>query len=387
MRQRQISKLAALAALTVMQAFTLLAQGVIVCRKCGKEDRAGGSECVHCQTELPKPRVVPKAEPKPPPAPVKTEAEETKAESERGAASVVEACVRQARELEAKQPDIAFAYWQNALALMRLVPAGTWPESASEAILTGNTRTMQMLLRGPVPCKRCNGTGKYQLDLSKVDRKQGTKSVEGLPCATCKGAGAAVGFRDVAKVKMAILQGRTEFERRQMVAGDVKVGRTLVPAALDKNLTNRQRALIMTAMPAPCSECQLCGRQSCSPCKGSGWKKCDYTGCKQGILEEQTKSGVRKEKRINEESTNKCPKCDGLAEIPCTICAGTGGVACKKCDGSGLAPRCTRCSATGLSPCRTCRETGEVKGAPCPDCKGERLSLCTSCRGEGAVTR
>ena len=383
MRHRQISMLAALAALTVMHAFTLLAQGIIVCRKCGKEDRAGGAACVHCQTELPK-RFEPKAEP---PAPAAAEEVKAGAEAERGAVGVVEACVRQARELEPKQPDIALAYWQNALALMRLVPAGTWPESTSEAILAGNTRAMQTLLRGPVPCRRCNGTGRYQLDLSKVDRKQSTKSIEGLPCATCKGMGATPGFRDVAKVKMAILQGRTEFERRQMVAGDVKVGRTLVPAALDKSLTNRQRALMMTGMPAPCSECQFSSRQSCSPCKGSGWKKCDYTGCKQGVLEEQTKSGVRKEKRLNAEAVNKCPKCDGLAEIPCTICKGSGSAACSKCDGSGLAPRCTRCTATGLMPCRTCKETGEVKGAPCPGCKGEKLSLCTSCRGEGATIR
>ena len=385
MNHQRISMFAAFAALTVMQVFTLLAQSIIVCRKCGKEDRAGGAECVHCQTELPKPYVAPKAEP-PPPAPAATE--KTGAEAERGAVSVVEASVRQARELEAKQPEVALAYWQNALALMRLVPAGTWPESASEAVLAGNKRTLQMLLRGPVPCRLCNGTGRYQLDLSKVDRRQqGSKSVDGLSCTACKGAGATVGFRDVPKVKMAILQGRTEFERRQMVAGDVKVGRTLVPPALDKSLMNSQRALAMTGMPAPCNDCKFSSRQSCSPCKGSGWKKCDYTGCRQGLIEEQQKAGARKEKRINDEATNKCPKCDGFAEIPCTICAGSGGVACSKCDGSGLAPRCTRCSATGLMPCRACKETGEVKGAPCPDCKGEKLSLCTSCRGEGAVTR
>ena len=386
MKHRRISTLAALAALTVMHAFTLLAQEIIVCRKCGKEDRAGGEACVHCEAELPKrrPRVEPKAEP----APVQAEAPRAGSEAERAAVGVVEAYVRQARELEAKQPEVAFCYWQNALALTRLVPAGTWPENANEAILDGNTRTMQLMLRGQIPCRRCNGTGNYQLDMSKVDRRQGgVKSVQGVPCTVCKGNGSTAGFREISKVKMGILQGRTEFERRQMLAGDVKVGRLLIPAEMEKALTNRQRALIMTGMPAPCSECQLSGRQACSPCKSTGLKKCDYTGCKQGTVVEQQRANVRKEKRLNDEATDKCPKCEGFGEIPCTVCKGNGSAACSKCDGSGLAPRCTRCSATGLAQCRTCKGTGESKGAVCVECKGETVSLCATCRGEGAVVR
>ncbi len=363
-------------------ALAALAQGIVVCGKCGREDRTGGETCAHCKAALPKPPA--ETPPTPPPAAPK---EDAGAETWRGAAGVVEACMRQARELEAKQPEVALCYWQNALALLRRGPAGTWPESTSEAILSGNARAMQAVLRGPVPCRRCDGSGRYQLDMGKVDRKKGIKAVEGLPCPACKGAGALAGFREVSKAKMLILQGRAEFERRQMVAGDVKVGRALVPAALEKGLTNRQRALVMTGMPAPCGECQLSGRQGCSSCRNAGWKKCDYDGCRQGILEEQRQAGVRKEKRLNEESVKKCPKCEGLGEIPCAVCKGSGGVACSKCDGGGLAPRCTRCSATGLMPCRSCKGTGETKGAPCPECKGETMILCTSCRGEGALAR
>ena len=63
-----------------------------------------------------------------------------------------------------------------------------------------------------------------------------------------------------------------------MVAGDVKVGRVLVPPALDKLLSNQQRALIMTGMPMPCRECQQTARQACTACRGSGWKPCDFEG-------------------------------------------------------------------------------------------------------------
>ncbi len=45
-----------------------------------------------------------------------------------------------------------------------------------------------------------------------------------------------------------------------------------------------------------------------------------------------------------------CPECDGLGEVPCDACAGTGGdceqcggsgrYVCKPCDGSGACPRC-----------------------------------------------
>ena len=296
-------------------------------------------------------------------------------------------CLRQARELEEKQPEVALCYYQNALALMRLVPVGTQHANVGESIVDGNSRTMQTLLRGRVPCRKCNGTGKFQLDIGKVNHTKSIKAVEGVACPTCKGAGSFAGYRDVTKVKMTILQGRSEFQRRQMVAGDVRVGQALVPAALDVLLTNRQRALVMTGMPVPCASCQLTGRQKCTTCKGSGWVKCDYQGCEHGEVKETTKSDVHQSKRMNDDEKKKCPRCEGLGEIPCETCKGNGSVACKLCEGSGLAPRCSRCTGTGLMACSKCKGTGEVKGSPCPECKGETVILCTTCRGEGALTR
>jgi hypothetical protein len=377
-------RLAWMAALVAACVLAVRAQGLVVCGACGHEAKTGATVCGHCKAALPK-----------------TEADATRAEAppvapeanvdgmvERDAAGVVEACVRQARELEPKQPQTALCYYQNALALTRLVPSGTYPASVGEAILRGTAQAMQALLRAPVPCKWCGGTGHYQLDMSKVDRNKGVKAVEGMPCTTCKGAGTQPGFREVSKIKTLIVQGRAEFERRQMLAGDVRVGRALVPAALEKRLTTRQRALVMTGMPAPCGECQLSGRQTCASCRGAGWKKCDYGGCERGVLKEvKTAAGERKISRLNQELVNKCPKCRGLGEIACAVCQGSGGVACGKCDGGGTAPRCARCSETGLMACRRCNGTGAAKGAPCQECKGESVVLCSACRGEGAVVR
>jgi hypothetical protein len=368
---------------SLLVAGALWAQGLVVCGKCGREARPGDTVCRHCQEALPKPKAdTPSPAVGQPAAPA-----DDKSEVGRLAAGIVEANVRQARELEAKQPELALCYYQNAMALMRLVPAGTFPDTVSDAILAGNTRTLNLVQRGTVPCKRCNGSGRYQIDFSKVDSSSGHKTVPGVPCPTCKGVGTLPGLKEVSKAKMQLLQGRAEFEQRQMVAGDVKVGRVLVPPALDKLLSNRQRALVMTGMPMPCSECRQTARQACTACRGSGWKPCDFEGCSQGVLKETRRSGARKEKRMNEEAVKKCPRCDGLGDIPCPTCKGSRSVACSKCDGSGLAPRCTRCTGTGLMQCRRCKGTGDVKGTPCPECKGETQVLCSACQGEGAQSR
>ena len=371
-----------LTVLASLAAAVLWAQGVIVCKACGREAKSGEAVCSHCSAALPKPKTDGEAVEKP-----AAPAVDRDVEAGRGGAAVVEDSVRQARELEAGQPEVAFSYYQNALALMRLVPAGKFPASVGESILGGNERVMQALQRGQVTCKKCNGSGKFQLDMSKVDASKGIKAVEGVKCPACKGVGSFPGFRDVSKVKMAILQGRQEFERRQMLKGDVKVGRALVPAALEKLMANRQRALVMTGMPLPCGECQFTGRQTCTLCKGSCWMKCTYPGCTGGVIKETPSTNARQSKRMNEDSLKRCPRCEGLAEIPCETCKGHGSVACKKCAGSGLAQRCSRCTGTGLMGCSMCKGTGAVKGAPCPECKGETMMLCTTCRGEGAQAR
>lgn len=360
------------------------AQALVVCRSCGREGEEGATVCAHCDAKLPPPR---KKAPEPVAAPVAA-AVDTDKEVAEGAAALVEANVRTAREQEGRQPAVALCYYQNALALMRLVPAGRFPASVNELILKGNENLLKGLLVGRVQCRLCSGSGKYQMDMTKVDKRMGTRAVEGISCPACKGQGFSVGYRDVAAAKMDILQGRREFDQRQMVAGEVKLGRAYVAKQLLDMLPVRQRALVMTGMPCPCATCQLTGRQVCTTCRTTGWVKCDYRGCTQGVLRETTSDRSRRpERRLNEDSVNKCPKCEGLAEIQCTMCKGMASTACKKCDGSGLAPRCTRCTGTGLMPCSKCKGAGEVRGEPCAECKGELVMLCTTCRGEGAVAK
>jgi DnaJ-class molecular chaperone len=246
---------------------------------------------------------------------------------------------------------------------------------------------MQILLRGRTACRKCNGSGKYQIDLGSDSGAKNVKAVDGVACPVCKGVGSFAGYREISKVKMAVLQGRREFERRQMVAGDVRVGQALVPAALESLLVSRQRALVMTGMPAPCAECQLTGRQKCVTCKGTGWVKCRYQGCVNGEIKVTHKSTSRRSTRVDAPTVSKCPECDGTGEVPCETCKGSSSVACKVCDGSGLASRCKLCTGTGLITCSKCKGSGEVKGGPCPECKGETVVLCKTCRGEGAVAR
>lgn len=358
------------------------AQGLVVCKACGREAKPGDTACAHCSAPLPAPKAAAEV---PKPAPAADGRAEAAARLARG---VVESSLRQARELEARQPAVALSYYQNALALVRLLDPASLPAGASDAILSGNARVMRVLVQGQVPCRTCKGSGKYQMDLGRVMQKGGgVVAVDGVACPSCKGTGSFAGYRDIAKAKMEILQGRQEFERRQMAGGDVRVGRTLVPSELDKVLDAKSRALVMTGMPAPCVSCQLTGRQKCATCKGSGWVACTYSGCQNGVVEEKRNSSARVSKRLNDEESKKCPKCGGLAEVPCSLCKGVGNVACTKCDGSGLAARCSRCTGTGLMTCGKCKGTGELKGGPCPECNGEKVSLCTTCRGEGAGAR
>ncbi len=364
----------------VFFAVSLWAQGLVICPACGREVDEGAAVCGHCKKKLPKAA----AEQAKPPAAVEPDKDAVLAKL---AAAAVESSAVQARELEERSPEVALHYYLNAMALMRLLPEGTLRPGVGEALLAGRVRVMRFLARGRDQCRRCGGTGRYQVNLGKVDGKSGVRSASGVACPDCKGLGSHAGFREVDKLKTAILQGRDEFERSRMVAGEVRVGRAFMPAALEAMLSNRQRALVMTGMPVPCPACQLTARQSCRACRGTGWVKCDYPGCRQGVLQKERMTGARPERRLNEEQNRRCPKCNGLGEIKCAVCQGSKGVACDKCGGSGLAARCQRCMGSGLMTCTKCRGTGAVKGVLCAECKGEGVILCTTCRGEGARAR
>ena len=96
------------------------AQGLVICRQCGREAKPGETVCSHCGAALAKPHVAEAA------APVVT-APDKGAEVVRMALGVIEGSLRQARATEEKQPEVALWHFHNALALMRLIPAGKQP--------------------------------------------------------------------------------------------------------------------------------------------------------------------------------------------------------------------------------------------------------------------
>ena len=366
--------------IAVLCAAAVWAQGLIICKSCGREAKEGETVCSRCDTPLPLPR---REE-----APAAAPAVNASAEVVKLAAAAVEGSYRLAKEAEAVSPGIAMCYYQNAIAIMRLLPPGHFPKEVSEALLNGRGRMFQMVMTGKVKCKICNGSGKYQMDLRKTDPAGTVKAVTGVPCPACKGKGGLQGMSDVPQAKTTLLQGQGEFERRQMLAGEVRVGRAFVPAALDALLLPPQRALVMTGMQVACDSCRGTARQPCATCKGTRWVKCTNTGCKGGVVElPQAKKGEIVSKRLNEEEGTKCPRCAGLGEIVCATCEGNGSVSCQQCSGGGTAPRCTRCTATGLQECQKCKGSGKIKDAPCLDCGGGGISLCTTCRGEGVKAK
>ena len=364
-------------------AVVVWAQELRICKSCGREAKEGEVKCSRCEEPLPQPKQGGGAAAVAEAPPVNVSAEVLKM-----TAAAIEGNYRLAKEAEeAKAPSLALCYYQSSMALMRLMPPTHFPKEVGDALLNGRVRSLQSVMSGLVRCKMCSGTGKYQMDMSKTDPAGSIKAVSGVPCTACKGKGGTPGMADVPLAKAVLLQGRSEFERRQMLAGEVRLGRLFIPPAMEKLLTPPQRALAMTGMQVPCDSCQGTARQVCNTCRGTRWVKCTNPGCRNGEMDIPKPKDVITTKRLNEDTATKCPRCLGFAEVFCATCNGHGSIACQQCSGSGVAPRCQRCTGTGTQECTKCKGAGNVRGAPCADCSGGGVSLCTSCKGEGARTR
>ena len=352
-----------------------------ICSKCGHEVPDGAERCNHCNALIGKP----KADPEPAPAVV--------SENETPIASRAEEFVkeqyRKAQKAQDKNPGVAFAYYQNAFAVLRLVPADERSKRVGKTIMKNMVDSRKAMTVGRVPCRVCKGTGKYKVDLGKVDGSKNVKFVEGIKCKLCGGRGWKVSHLSVERIKMNYLKGRQTFEQQCMVAGYVKLGRAYVPEDIFSALSLRQRVLVMTGIPAPCKDCQYTGLDVCRECKGTGWEDCPAENCKDGVIEESSSSSrsSMKKKRLNGEVQEKCGICQGWGEIPCRMCQGKGCRICDECGGTGEAPRCKRCSGTGLATCTRCNGTGKYKGEECSKCSGEGEFVCPTCKGEGSVSR
>jgi DnaJ-class molecular chaperone len=377
--------------MVMMMALAVYAQGLIICKSCGREAKPGETNCSRCTSELPKPK-------KERPVGEDLPAIDVSDEISKLAVSAVQENFRLARKAETNEsPAIAYWYFKNAMAMTRLVPSDRLPKEVSTSLMHGCERTMEAVKSGIIRCKVCQGKGKLAKSKSIVriggvnkTKLESTNKLTEPICPMCNGRGNFTGMADVPQIKTDLLRGRAEYEQRTTLTGAARLGRVFAPADLEKYLTAKQRALVMTGFFPPCESCQGIGAMACTTCKGERWVKCPLTGCKNGRIDVQkTDTNTRKEVRLNDTAEDKtiCPRCYGVGEIRCQKCDSRGSVACQTCSGSGQAVRCTRCLGLGVQECTRCKGEGKLKGSPCKECKGEGSLLCTNCRGEGARTR
>ncbi|MFA7173878.1 MAG: hypothetical protein WC340_10780 [Kiritimatiellia bacterium] len=355
-----------------------LVHALTICGKCGHEVKDDAAICAHCKAAVAK--EVKAAEPES----MVAAAGDTIGEI---AAAFVEKQYKLA-EQHAEHPGLAFAIYQNAFAVLRLVPSDERSMRIGKALVLNMNKSRQELMFGNVPCRMCQGTGKLKVDLGKVDGSKNIKFVDGMKCKRCGGLGYRREYLSVDRIKMNVLKGRQSFEQMCMVAGEVKQGRVYLSEELVGKLDIEQRALVMTGLPVPCKECQHTGLQICRSCKGLKWERCPADNCKGGVIERPA-GGLRGtvKKRLNDPLVEICGRCEGSGEIPCRICQGKGSVICVKCGGTGEAPPCARCSGIGLVTCTRCGGTGKYRDEICSKCAGEGKFLCTSCKGEGSVSK
>ena len=368
-------------------AATLFAQGLIICPQCGREARGGETTCRHCRAALPVAR--PPAPPKPagtqPPPPPPPDFELARVLPGRVAADLAEA-----KRLLESEPGTALGYYQNAFALHRLSldvsrragKAGGPP--LDKEIVEGMRNALSRLQHGWVKCPRCKGTGHKDMRLKQRDGHE----VKGpkMKCPACEGRGRRAGRIDPALTKAAVLRGANTFMKKRLAAGDEKLGRVCLPSGCKRLLSNRQMALVLSAVPAPCPDCGRSGREPCTKCRGTGLTRCTANGCQKGHIQEHRKSthGVIRATRMNEQPFNDlCSVCAGTGEVPCRFCNGTGGQPCRKCGGSGEAQTCRKCAGTGIVTCNKCKGIGDIHGKRCVDCRGEGEVLCSACQGDG----
>jgi hypothetical protein len=377
--------------MVMCMAAAVYAQGLIICKSCGREGKPTDMKCSRCNAEMPKPKKDQAVSDELPAIDVADEISKL-------TSAAVRENFRLGRKAETNEsPAIAYWYYKNAMAMTRLVSGERVPKEVHTSLLNGIERTMNQVKAGVIRCKVCQGKGKLAKSKSTVriggvnkTKLESTNRLVEPVCPMCNGRGNFTGMADVAQIKTDLLRGRSEYEQRRLLAGESRLGQVIVPTELQKLLTVKQRALVMTGFFPPCDACQGIGAMVCTTCRGERWIKCPLSGCKNGRIDvPETQTNTRKEVRMNDTSEDKtiCPRCYGISEIRCQKCDARGSIACKTCSGSGQAMRCIRCLGVGVAECTRCKGLGKIKDSPCVDCKGEGSVLCTNCRGEGARIR
>lgn len=364
---------------------SLWAASLLICPKCGTEAAEDATTCAHCGAAISRRVVAPTA---PSNTPAQVEASRLDAVSAL-AMDAIRIDLRLAAECRELIPQRAFAFYENALALSRLVRREAVTAETGKSLADELGRCRETLMRGTRSCPTCGGSGKRVAQFqSLLGNKSATvvQTVDGAVCPACKGKGMVSTRRSADDVRIRIGQGRADFETRQTALGRVAVGRVWVPAEMFPKLDVRAQALLRTACPAPCPECMGSGVQNCNRCRGAARIACNANGCQDGMV-------IRKESNtLSAKGTiarrEPCPVCHGTGFQACPDCLGEGATPCRLCRGTGRNGPCQNCGGQGWSVCPTCHGTGkQINGTPCSDCRGHSERLCPKCHGEGCAAR
>jgi len=361
---------------------------LIVCGSCGHEAAEGAEVCAHCNAPLP---VAPAVAPQPAVAEdaMNAPAPAGAAALARAAFAAARADVLLARAEEARQPALALALHENALALLTAADTPDLPPGAGQAVLAGLQRCRETMAVSGRTCEACAGTGRQRIPVAQLESAgvdTSGKVLEGGACAACGGAGRLRVKSDVEATRLALVQGRREAGLKLLAAGRVALGRAWVPAEWPTTLTPRQTAALRKAVAPPCEACAGLGVEGCRSCGGSGGMACKSPGCRQGWVEQTTRNALSPKTALKQRV--RCPACGGSGRTACPACRGEGRKACNACGGSGAAPACSSCGGEGVTACTVCKGMPTPPGAPpCAACQGAGVTLCRSCRGDGCRTR
>lgn len=369
---------------TLAVACSLWAASLVVCPKCGYESDNGAVVCSHCGAALPVPKVAGSGETAASNANAQAASLDTVSALALTAARVDQ---RLAEENRKDRPELAYAFYENILALSRLIRREGVSPDAGKVLAENLERCRDALTHGMRTCPACNGSGKRNVHFQQLAGDKSTQVSEGLVCSTCNGAGVVRMVRTTDSLRLLMAQGRRDFETRAKALGRVACGRAWLPQELAAKLDVRAQALVCTACPTPCPDCMGMGVQDCARCKGSGRVPCTNNGCKDGwIVHQELNTLSTKASSISRREV--CPVCQGTGQMACPDCRGDGTIPCKTCHGTGRNAVCQDCGGQGWTACPRCHGTGKLAdGAICPDCLGQHERICPKCHGEGCAVR
>ena len=274
---------------------------------------------------------------------------------------------------------VARLIYRNAAALDML----TDPEEGNKRVTTiteSIKKTATLTKSFKRKCPVCGGSGKALMLSQDFVGKTTYREVFGRACKNCYGTGAALGVGTVAERTADLGRAMKEYVRLQKGRKFAPVGEAWIPISLEGKLSDREKALLMRTVAAPCRRCIGLARADCRKCKGTGRQECEAPGCVKGMVESEMRGGLMKS---GVRSRRKYKVCDGKGTVACATCRGLGNVLCSECRGTGERAPCAKCAGQGTALCRRCKGAGMYKGAECTECRGGGHVLCGSCNGDG----